>query len=116
MVDVLYYVYLKKRGKNLCIMKNLRFIDSLVTKLLEKKEREIIIKWFDKIGLTYGRSLAYRHNYDGVFTIYSNRIGMLIGLSGRNVKILEDILAEEYHREYKVVFEEITGVVDDEDD
>lgn len=41
---------------------------------------------------------------------------MLIGLSGRNVKILEDILAEEYHREYKVVFEEITGVVDDEDD
>ena len=114
MVDVLYCVYLKKRGKNLCIMKNLSFIDSLVTKWLEKKEREIIIKWFNRIGLTYGRSLAYRHNYDGVFTIYSNRIGPLIGLSGRNVKILEDILAEEYHREYKVVFEEITGVVDDD--
>ena len=101
MVNVLYCVYLKKRGKNLSIMKNLSFIDSLVTKLLEKKEREIIIKWFDKIGLTYGRSLAYRHNYDGVFTIYSNRIGMLIGLNGQAVKVLEDILAEEYHREYK---------------
>ena len=84
--------------------------------IARKKEREIIIKWFDKIGLTYGRSLAYRHNYDGVFTIYSNRIGMLIGLNGQAVKVLEDILTEEYHREYKVVFEEITGVVDDEDD
>ena len=84
--------------------------------IARKKEKEIIIKWFDKIGLTYGRSLAYRHNYDGVFTIYSNRIGMLIGLNGQDVKVLEDILAEEYHREYKVVFEEITGVVDDEDD
>ena len=41
---------------------------------------------------------------------------MLIGLNGQDVKVLEDILAEEYHREYKVVFEEITGVVDDEDD
>lgn len=84
--------------------------------IARNKEREIIIKWFNRIGLTYGRSLAYRHNYDGVFTIYSNRIGMLIGLNGQDVKVLEDILAEEYHREYKVVFEEITGVVDDEDD
>ena len=81
-----------------------------------KKEREIIVKWFNRIGLSYGRSLAYRHNYDGVFTIYFSRIGMLIGLNGQDVKVLEDILAEEYHREYKVVFEEITGVVDDEDD
>ena len=84
--------------------------------IARKKEREIIVKWFNRIGLSCGRSLAYRHNYDGVFTIYSSRIGMLIGLNGQDVKVLEDILAEEYHREYKVVFEEITGVVDDEDD
>lgn len=79
------------------------------------KEREIIIKWFDKIGLVHGRSLAYRHNYDGVFTIYSNRIDMLTDLNEQDVRMLEDILTEEYHREYKVVFEEITGVVDDGD-
>ena len=42
MIDVLYCVYLKKRGKNLCIMKNLRFIDSLVAKLLEKKEVDFV--------------------------------------------------------------------------
>ena len=39
MEGVLYYAYLKKRGKNPCLMKNLSFIDSLVMKLLGTGEK-----------------------------------------------------------------------------
>lgn len=44
-----------------------------------------------------------------VFTVWTDRPGILIGKGGQNVEILKEILKEEFDRDYDVNFKEIKG-------
>lgn len=44
-----------------------------------------------------------------IFTVWTDRPGILIGKGGQNVEVLKEILREEFDRDYDVKFKEIKG-------
>ena len=44
-----------------------------------------------------------------VFTVWTDKPGILIGKGGQNVEILKDIIKEEFDHDYEIEFKEIKG-------
>ena len=66
------------------------------------------------------RHFFWRINYKGivgyenhlgerVFTVWTDRPGVLIGKGGQNVEVLKEILKEEFDYDYEIKFKEIKG-------
>ena len=78
--------------------------------LEEMKEREerVIKRFFFRIS--YKGVVGYDHRMgERIFTIWTNKPGILIGKGGENVSILKSILKEEFNIDYDVEFKEIKG-------
>ena len=75
---------------------------------MEKKRQEAFKHFMDKIGLK--DTFAYDYSYlDNKFTIYTSKPGIWIGLHGKNVENLKDILSKEIREDCDVEFKEIRG-------
>ena len=77
---------------------------------MKDKEESLIKKWLEKIGYTYKEPVGYyRNSWKKEMEIYSTRVGQLIGKAGVNVDLLEKMLRDEFHGEWKVKFVEVRG-------
>ncbi len=73
----------------------------------ERNER-VLRHFFWRIN--YKGIVGYENSLGkGVFTVWTDRPGILIGKGGQNVEILKEILKEEFDRDYDVKFKEIKG-------
>lgn len=60
----------------------------------------------------YSRPVGYDIDYsDCVVTIYAEHPGILIGLHGKHIFKVEEILKETFHKDIKVKFVEIRGKI-----
>lgn len=75
---------------------------------MKNMEENAVRKWLDMIGYTEPVGY-YRNILDREMEIYATRIGCLIGKAGTNVRLFENILAEEFGGEWKVKFIEVRG-------
>ena len=77
---------------------------------MKDKEESLIKKWLEKIGYAYKEPVGYyRNSWKNEMEIYSTRVGQLIGKAGVNVDLLEKMLKDEFHGEWKVKFVEVRG-------
>lgn len=75
---------------------------------MEEREERVIKRFFFRIG--YKGVVGYDHRMgERIFTIWTNKPGILIGKGGENVSILKSILKEEFNIDYDVEFKEIKG-------
>ena len=75
---------------------------------MEEREERVIKRFFSRIG--YKGVVGYDHRMgERIFTIWTNKPGILIGKGGENVSILKSILKEEFNIDYYVEFKEIKG-------
>ena len=73
----------------------------------ERNER-VMKHFFYKIG--YKGIVGYDNDLGNkVFTVWSDKPGILIGKGGQNILILKDILKEEFGYDYEIKFKEIKG-------
>ena len=73
----------------------------------EKNER-VLKHFFWRIN--YKGIVGYKNELSkGLFTVWTDRPGILIGKGGQNVEVLKEILKEEFDRDYEVDFKEIKG-------
>lgn len=73
----------------------------------EKNER-VLKHFFWRIN--YKGIVGYENNLgEKIFTIWTDRPGILIGKGGQNVEILKEILKEEFSYDYKIEFKKIKG-------
>ena len=83
------------------------FIGKALEEMQERNER-VMKKFFYRIGhkgiVGYENDLGKK-----VFTIWTDKPGILIGKGGNNVCILKDILKEEFDYDYEIKFKEIKG-------
>ena len=71
---------------------------------MERIRENAFKKFFDKVGINYD------YSYDkNKFTIYTSKPGIWIGLHGKNVEILREILSKEIKESCDVEFKEIRG-------
>lgn len=77
----------------------------ILEEMSERNER-VIKNFFYAIGykgiVGYDNDLKKR-----IFTIWADKPGILIGKGGQNIKILKEILKEEFNYDYEIKFEEI---------
>lgn len=80
-------------------------------KVLEEMEEintRVLKHFFFRIG--YKGIVGYENNLGKkVFTIWTDKPGILIGKGGQNITILKEILKEEFEKDYDVEFKEIKG-------
>lgn len=78
--------------------------------LEEMEERNVrVLKRFF-FCINYKGIVGYSNSLcDRIFTVYTDKPGILIGKGGSNVEILKQILNEEFNLDYTVKFEEIKG-------
>ena len=85
--------------------------EELIGKSLEEmsERNEWVMKnFFYRIG--YKGIVGYENDLGkNVFTIWTDKPGILIGKGGQNVGILKDILKEEFDNDYEIEFKEIKG-------
>lgn len=75
---------------------------------VSEKNKSILEEWCKQIG--YNRPIGYHNDLVGVMVIYAEYPGLLIGKAGKNVDLLKNKLAEEFHNmDYVVEFKEIRG-------
>lgn len=78
-------------------------------KFVRDRDLNLIKNWLSIIGahdITVG---YYVDTYHKCIEIYSTTPGKLIGLHGKNVDILKEMMSNIYHSEYTVKFTEIKG-------
>ena len=82
-------------------------IGEALVEMSERNER-VMKNFFYRIGhkgiVGYENDLGKK-----VFTVWTDKPGILIGKSGQNVCILKDILKEEFDYDYEIEFKEIKG-------
>lgn len=92
-------------------MDNHMDFEELRGKVLEEmsETNERVLKhFFFRIG--YKGIVGYKNNLDKkVFTVWTDKPGILIGRGGQNVTILKEILKEEFEKDYDVEIKEIKG-------
>lgn len=80
-------------------------------KVLEEMEEintRVLKQFFFRIG--YKGIVGYENNLGKkVFTVWTDKPGILIGKGGQNITILKEILKEEFEKDYDVEFKEIKG-------
>ena len=85
--------------------------EELITEALEEmseRNERVMKNFFYSIGhkgvVGYENDLGKK-----VFTVWTDKPGILIGKGGKNVWILKDILKEEFDYDYEIEFKEIKG-------
>ena len=85
--------------------------EELIGKALEEmseRNEQVMKNFFYRIGhkgiVGYENDLGKK-----VFTIWTDKPGILIGKGGQNVGILKEILKEEFDYDYEIEFKEIKG-------
>lgn len=74
-------------------------------RITEVNER-VMKNFFYTIG--YKGIVGYDNNYlRKIFTVWTDKPGILIGKGGKNVDILKEILKEEFDCDYEIKFKEI---------
>lgn len=85
--------------------------EELIGKSLEEmseRNERIMKNFFYRIG--YKGIVGYDNDLGNkVFTVWSDKPGILIGKEGQNIQILKDILKEEFDYDYEIKFKEIKG-------
>ena len=82
-------------------------IGKTLVEMSERNER-VMKNFFYRIG--YKGIIGYENDLrKKVFTIWTDKPGILIGKGGQNVCILKDILKEEFDYDYEIEFKEIKG-------
>ena len=85
--------------------------EELIGKSLEEmseRNERAMKNFFYRIG--YKGIVGYDNDLGNkVFTVWSDKPGILIGKGGQNIQILKDILKEEIGYDYKIKFKEIKG-------
>ena len=82
-------------------------IAEALEEMSERNER-VMKNFFYRIG--YKGIVGYENDLGkNVFTIWTDKPGILIGKGGQNVWILKDILKEEFGYDYEIKFKEIKG-------
>ena len=85
--------------------------EELIGKSLEEmseRNERVMKNFFYRIG--YKGIVGYDNDLGNkVFTVWSDKPGILIGKGGQNVWILKDILKEEFGYDYEIKFKEIKG-------
>ena len=83
--------------------------EELIGKALEEmseRNERVMKNFFYKIGhkgiVGYENDLGKK-----VFTVWTDKPGILIGKGGQNVEILKEILKEEFDCDYEIEFKEI---------
>lgn len=75
---------------------------------IEERNVRVIKHFFWRID--YKGIVGYENDIGKrIFTIWTNRPGILIGKGGQNVEILREILKEEFDYDYEIKFREIKG-------
>ena len=75
-------------------------------KEISEKNEKVLKNFFYTIG--HKGIVGYENDLrKKVFTVWSNKPGILIGKGGQNVKILKKILKEEFDYDYEIEFKEI---------
>ena len=84
-----------------------KFVAEALEEMSERNER-VIKNFFYKIR--YKGIVGYENDLGKkVFTIWTDKPGILIGKGGQNVWILKDILKEEFDYDYEIKFKESKG-------
>ena len=85
--------------------------EELIGKSLEEmseRNERVMKNFFYRIG--YKGIVGYDNDLGNkVFTVWSDKPGILIGKGGQNVEILKEILKEEFEYDYEIKFKEIKG-------
>ena len=85
--------------------------EELIGKSLEEmseRNEKVMKNFFYSIG--YKGIVGYENDLGKkVFTVWTDKPGILIGKGGQNIQILKDILKEEIGYDYKIKFKEIKG-------
>ena len=85
--------------------------EELIGKSLEEmseRNERVMKNFFYKIG--HKGIVGYENDLrNKVFTVWSDKPGILIGKGGQNIQILKDILKEEIGYDYEIKFKEIKG-------
>lgn len=75
---------------------------------MEEKNERVLKHFFFRIG--YKGIVGYKnHLSEKIFTVWTDRPGILIGKGGQNVEILKESLKEEFDYDYTIEFKEIKG-------
>ena len=74
---------------------------------IEERNQRVLKNFFWRIN--YKGIVGYENKLGKTFTVWTDRPGILIGYKGENVKILKEILKEEFNYDYEVEFKEIKG-------
>ena len=83
------------------------FVAEALEEMSERNER--VMKNFS-YRIEYKGIVGYDNDLGNkVFTVWSDKPGILIGKGGQNVCILKDILKEEFDYDYEIEFKEIKG-------
>ena len=83
------------------------FIGKALEEMSERNEM-VMKNFFYRIG--YKGIVGYENDLGKkVFTVWTDKPGILIGKGGQNVEILKDILKEEFDHDYEIEFKEIKG-------
>lgn len=83
------------------------FRGKVLEEMSEKNER-VLKHFFWRIN--YKGIVGYENSLgEKIFTVWTDRPGILIGKGGQNVEVLKEILREEFDRDYDVKFKEIKG-------
>ncbi len=81
------------------------FRGKVLEEMREQNER-VMRHFFWKIN--YKGIVGYKNNLgQKIFTVWTDRPGILIGYRGKNVEILKEILKEEFGSDYEIEFKEI---------
>ena len=82
-------------------------IGEALEEMQERNER-VMKNFFYRIG--YKGIVGYENDLGKkVFTVWTDKPGILIGKGGQNVEILKGILKEEFDHDYEIEFKEIKG-------
>ena len=82
-------------------------LEKALENMPERNERAMK-NFFYKIG--HKGIVGYKNDLGKkVFTIWTDKPGILIGKDGQNVEILKEILKEEFEYDYEIKFKEIKG-------
>ena len=75
---------------------------------IEEKNERVMKHFFWRIG--YKVIVGYENNLlNKIFTVWTDKPGILIGKGGNNIVILKEILKKEFDYDYKIEFKEIKG-------
>ena len=86
-------------------------IEEVIGKALEdmsERNERVMKNFFYRIG--HKGIVGYKNDLEmKVFTVWTDKPGILIGKGGQNVGILKEILKEEFDYDYEIEFKVIEG-------